>query len=239
MSTNNEVLEHEVLELLKVERPRGIKELVKLIRDKTAKDDRDIVAFLLEMTLSNRLYIKRKDTGNEWFARFFRRHQFLQKIICDYVNEPVIKAMAAIIVINLLSWVIIVAFQASVALLAFKIVILGLDYLFMPGFAITIAWYPFPSRRIDFNRLKKEESFRGVPGTGSAPKNESIDFLTRTGYAICYSIAMIVLIGFLLGVLNLGFNIMAMHLVFSVIEVAVIINILVKIKRIKDPYYAI
>ncbi|MEX2754160.1 MAG: hypothetical protein Q6365_002120, partial [Candidatus Sigynarchaeota archaeon] len=154
----------------------------------------------------------------------------------NYTTEPLFKAIFTIIVFNAISWLIIIAFQTSMMLAPFRIVFHGIDLLFLPGFALTLSWYPFPSKRFDFTKLIKKSFVHNGRAARDQGHARTLDILTRIGYSICYSIGLIILAGFLIGLLGFGFNIIIMHGLFTIIEGLVIIDMIVKIYKIKDPF---
>lgn len=237
MSSENELTVSKVLGVIQEKRPEKIDGLVQELSEKMGSNKSEIVNFLREMVKTGSLSI-RQNASASWLSNFLAKNIFLKKLFLVYTRETIIKALVFIVVICILSWIVIVYFQKSVILTWPRIAILGTTFLFLPGFSLTIEWYPFPSRLLDFSRLTKPDASR-LGNDDDVKDKKSLDFLTRLGYSICYSVALIVLFGFLIGIMNYGFNIVILNACFTMIESLVILDVLFKIKKINDPFLTI
>ncbi|HME52198.1 MAG TPA: hypothetical protein VKM55_08265 [Candidatus Lokiarchaeia archaeon] len=237
MSSEDASTVAKVLDLVQEKRPERIDGLVQELSEKLGSPKSEIISLLREMVKSGSLPIHQAGSSS-WLDHFLAEHAFLKKLFMVYASETLIKALAFVIVMNLLSWVMVEYFQNSVILAWPRIVILGTAFLFLPGFSLTIEWYPFPSTMLDFARLKNSDDSLSSK-SGDVEDKKGLDFLARVGYSICYSLALVVLLGFLIGLMNYGFNTVILHGCFTAIEALVIIDVLFKIKKIHDPFLTI
>ncbi|MBN2152148.1 MAG: DUF1616 domain-containing protein [Candidatus Lokiarchaeota archaeon] len=227
-----------VHEVLRAERPHDVQELVNVVSKRLDAPASDVVSFLRGMVRSGELKVKQpaRSSVPGRLGAFLERHPLLAVLLRRYRTEPVIKAIAAIIVFNEISWLIIAAFQTSSALAPFRIVFHGVSLLFLPGFALTILWYPFPSEYLDFTKLDRRLKARDGRAAAGDTRARGLDPLARVAYSICYSVGLVILCGFLIGILGFGFNITMLHGLLTIIEFAVICVTVYKIQRIRDPY---
>nr|MDO8084283.1 hypothetical protein [Candidatus Sigynarchaeum springense] len=227
-----------VHEILRAEKPSTVQQLVIGINKRTNASTKDVVALLRDMERSGALKTKRviQPAWPRWFQDLLGRFPFLKSFLFQYMAEPLIKAMSIIIVFNAISWLTIIAFQTNVALAPFRIIFHGIDLFFLPGFALTILWYPFPSTQLDFTKLIRKSTFNKDHAARDRGHERRLDIPTRVAYSMCYSIGLVIIAGFLIGILGFGFNIIIMHGLFTVIELLVMVVMIVKIYKIKDPY---
>ncbi len=227
-----------VHEILSAEKPCNVQQLVNGISKRIDASTNDVVAMLRGMVRSGELRVKQEvhASCSRRFSAFLAKYPLLRSLLIQYKAEALLKAMSFIIVFNLISWIIIIAFQNVMMFAPFRIFFHGINLLFLPGFALTVLWYPFPSLQLDFTKLNRKTS---VPD-GRAVKDEgrarALDLPTRIAYSTCYSIGLVILIGFLIGLLGLGFSIVIMHGLFTIIEFLVIVVLIINIYKIRDPY---
>ncbi len=240
-----------VYEVLDAEKPGTIQQLVKRIGKRINATQNEIVSLLRVMAKSGELKLKQDvcaskassyqdniDSGSRPALRHTRGliFRFFNYMIIPFRNETITKALSLILIFNVISWVIIFFFQTSLILAPFRIIFNGVNLFFLPGFAMTIAWYPFSSAQLDFTRLEHKAKARDGRIVEDRRRDRELDLLTRVAYSICYSIGLVILVGFLIGLLGLGFNIMVMHGIFTIIELLVISVVIVKVQKIRDPY---
>lgn len=229
-------------DVLQAERPGTIEALVNSIRGKYDVPTREIVALLRDMARAGELKVKQAVQARPrgWIEPVLATHPFLRTLLRYLRTEPVLKALAFVIACNLLSWAILLGFQTVTVLAPFRVAFHGINLLFLPGFAMTISWYPFASSRLDFSKLEpgsrawamEREGRRSTGGTTREP----IGMLARVAYSICFSLCLVVLAGFLIGLLGFGFDIIIMHGLFTCLELVVVMETIIKIQKLRDPY---
>jgi hypothetical protein len=228
-----------VQDVLLTRQPVTVQQLADDVIRETGASKHAVVVMLKSMVCSGELRVK-SHSKCDWIPpllrRFLEAHPFLKSLLQQYKTEALFKALSLLLVLNAISWIIILAFQSNAPLAAFRIIFHGINLLFLPGFAFTISWYPFPSKNWDFNTLVR--TTKESDGRKGEDQNHQrvLDPITRVAYSICYSIGLVVLVGFLIGLLGLGFNITIMLGLFTTIEWLVIVDVIIKIHKLLDPY---
>jgi hypothetical protein len=225
-----------IKDIMRQHHPTTVATLVEAVQDKIGSGVKETLSLVRGMVQDGQLKIRFPITPLNWLDNFLAKHRFMRNALHVIRQEQLVKSMGVVVFINVLSWFIITMFMTSSVLLPVRFVILGLDFLFLPGFSLTIAWYPFTSPVLDFRKLDREKKRSGGKVSLDEKPLKQLDLVTRIGYATCYSICLLVLIGFLLGVGGLGFSIIIMHACFTIIEILVLLSLIVNIKRILDPY---
>jgi hypothetical protein len=230
-----------VHEVLLAEKPGTVQQLANGIRGRTNATLSEIVALLRVMTRSGELKVKQelRAPSPSLYRAFVHMPRPFKVLLLLYKNETVIKALFFVLVFNAISWIIIIAFQTSVMLAPFRIIFHGVNLLFLPGFAMTILWYPFPSARLDFTRLDRRSNVRDGRIVKDKNRAKVLDPLTRVAYSICYSIGLVILAGFFIGLLGYGFDINIMLSLLTAIEMDVVVAVIIKIQKLRDPYFNI
>ncbi|MHA1699062.1 MAG: hypothetical protein ACTSWN_09515, partial [Promethearchaeota archaeon] len=111
-----------------------------------------------------------------------------------------------------------------------KIIIFTLGYFFVPGFCITLSFYPFKSSRLDFYSFKEMKE-RHELNDNDEIESGYISPFTRIIYSVVFSISLTILLGYLIGLSDVGFNIFVLQLCFLIIEISALIRTLKRIKK--------
>ncbi len=186
--------------------------------------------------------LTRFEGNNSHQPRRFSLVGFVRRVVnvlvqlLPYRNENVLKALSSVLVFNTISWIIILFFQTNVMLGPFRIIFHGINLLFLPGFTMTILWYPFPSALLDFTKLDRKIRVRDGRVLEDQSRVRVLDPFARVTYSICYSIGLVILLGFLIGLLGNGFDIKLMQSLLSAIEIVIIFVVLFRLQKILDPY---
>nr|MDO8118588.1 hypothetical protein [Candidatus Sigynarchaeota archaeon] len=164
---------------------------------------------------------------------------FLGRFVANHVDDPLVKAIAIVIFWNIVSLAALVFVSSYGMFASAKACLIVVDFLFMPGFTLTLGWYPLKTSKFKPRPKKSPPLYTGGSGTTTRGvlDGNSIDWITRIAYSICFSIALVVLFGFLIVVLlGFGFNVILMHGMLSLIEILVIIGLFKNIMHSLDPY---
>ena len=218
-----------IFDYLEKERPKKISDAIQgLASNKISLDKKILFRDIMKLVKAGKIKVENMNKKPEkslfsLLLKFPLINNFMQK----YLKEPIIKSIFFIIIINMLSWLLLLFFRTSAYLILPRIIFVGTSFLFLPGFSLTLLWYPFKSELLNIISLSRRNNSKTPT---------YLDLISRIGYSIAYSIALIILIGFLIGVTDLGFDQVLLHLIFTILEIYAIVKIVLKIKRIKDPY---
>jgi hypothetical protein len=227
---SNEDLDQLIPVAIRESKPANVQQLVEILTERSGLDAKAITDRLLELTSRDRIKVK------AWRpeSRVRRLIGFIPprfRSIGDVLAEPVVKAIGFVAIVNVLAWIILLVFPASVALQPFRIVIVGIDLLFSPGFLLVSAWHPPRLHRTNQARSgdvddQENKQARGHQG----------GFIAVLGFSICYSIALVVILGFILGLAGVGFNILLLKGIFTLIEAGASWSMINKLRHDLDPY---
>jgi len=224
-------LRNQILEMMQKSRPEKVGDLINLVGTRSPGDLKHARSLILEMVGGGEIPVK-KEMEPSRFQRFLSRHGLLDALINKYTREPIIISFAVLLFVEGISWFILLFMVGSQNefIATARLVVLGLDLLWAPGFSMTLMWYSFKSAVLDFSKLG------GLNGEKRGDQSNNIGMVTRIGYSVTYSIGLVILVGFLLGVIGLGFDVRIMKLIFSLIECYSIITVSRQIIKLHDPY---
>ncbi|MFX0103501.1 MAG: hypothetical protein ACFFCS_28325 [Candidatus Hodarchaeota archaeon] len=228
------MIKERVIEILQQSRPENIADLVKLIDPRSSKDMKRTRALVLDMVSDGTIPVKKVPNPSK-IQRFLSKNRILDIIINKYARESIILSIAFLFFIIGISWFILLFLSenTSVFVTTTRVIFLGLDLLWAPGFSLTLMWYPYKSKELDFSKLEKKGSLNSHDAND---KSNPIDFLTRIGYSVSYSIGLVILVGFLIGIMGRGFDVLIMKAIFSFIECYSVFIVFRDIIKLYDPY---
>lgn len=170
---------------------------------------------------------------DSWVDKILPRSSRPFALVRALASEAPVRALAFIVVMNLLCWVLVVLTSMHPVIVATRVAVLAPGFLFVPGFALVAAWYPYPAR-----------GPRGVAGNVPARANGQVApgspwILARIAYATCYSVALVVLFGFLLAMVGARLDPRVLLACLTLVEAVASLSILRRVARAFDPYNAL
>ncbi len=230
-------LQSRVLDIISKNKPKTIGILLDTILVKGNEDREEIIANLRGMVARDQINVIRSPPKGR-IQPLLLKMGFLGRFVMDHLDDPLVKVTAFIIFWNLVSLGALVFISPAGVFGTARAILLLVDLFFIPGFSLTIAWYPLKSSKFK-PKPKKSPPLHAIDPKLAARNTgdgKNMDAIARIAYSAIYSIGLCVLFGFLVNILGFGFNLLFMHVLVTLIEMMVILGILKVILTSLDPY---
>ncbi|MHA1793202.1 MAG: hypothetical protein ACTSVI_11195 [Promethearchaeota archaeon] len=229
--------EKSILDFMLEARPTTIEDLISGFEKQHGNNGPRMIKLVKELVKKGMIpVVDQEMSGKNKRPVFTIINDVISKLANTCFKDAVFRSIIVIILVDVFSWVLLVSFLGNANAKILNTLILGLNFLFIPGFSFCVAWYPlrnsFTEKYNDMMFMRNDQEGENQKGK----KSEPINALSLIALSIVYSLAMIIIIAYLLGLLSLGINLFLINAFFNFLEALSILNLALKYKKFKDPY---